>query len=81
MVLACGTARDSSLCAIEGNRYQLHTEIGFPNHMFLQGLSRTTGCLMITLYIVAAGILRHSPQIWLDSLIRSIIFPKEFADL
>lgn len=80
-LLACGIARDGSLCAIEGNRYQLHTESGFPDQTLLQGLSRTINCLMITLYVIAAGILRHSPQIWFDSLVRSIIFPKEFANL
>lgn len=80
-LLECGIARDGSLCAIEGNRYELHPENGFPHHMFLQCLLRTIDCLVITLHVIAAGTLRHSPQIWLDPLIRSIIFPKEFANL
>lgn len=36
---------------------------------------------MITLYIVVAGAVRHSSQIWLDPLVRAIISSEELTNL
>ena len=79
-LLICGIALDCKRCAIKDTQYKLGSDSRIRDHVFLLGLLHTS-CPVITLYIVTAGTLRHSPQIWLNPFVRPIIFAKELANL
>ena len=80
-LLACGKAPDTVRCATKDTQYKLHPDSRSQYHVFFRGSPRTGIYHMTTLYIVVAGTLRHSPQVWLDPLVRAIISPKELTNI
>ena len=79
-LLTCGIALDCKRCATKDPQFKLRSDSRIREYLFILGLLHTS-YPVIALYIVSAGTPRHTPQIWLNPLVRPIIFAKELANI
>ena len=80
-LLTCGIALGGVRCATDLTQYKPHPYGTFRNDASSQEVLLTSNYAMITLYAVVAGTIRHSPQIRLNPLIRTIVGSRELANV